>query len=80
MTKVLPNASPCARHTVNRNNTKMSACGAEKGLLQGCARKQVAHALKTPKGEGGAWLIVENFSVSDPLFLRSGPGQGTTFL
>ena len=44
----------------------------------------MAHALKTPtprelsakpfyrKGEGGTWLVVADFLVSDPLFLRSG--------
>ena len=51
--------------------------------MQGHARKQVGHALKTlsypkaiskafyRKGEGRVWLVV-NFLVSDPLFLRSG--------
>ena len=31
-------------------------------------------------GEGGAWLVVAEFLVSDPLFLRSGHGQVTMFL
>ena len=67
--------------------TKTLEFGAEKGLLQGHARRWVSYALKTPKtprklsakpfykkGEGGAWLAVANFLVSDPLFLRSGHG------
>ena len=29
-------------------HTKMSEFGAEKGLLQGCARRWVAYALKSP--------------------------------
>ena len=32
------------------------------------------------KGEGGVWLVVANFLVSDSLFLRSGRGQVMTFL
>lgn len=50
--------------------------GAGKGLLQGHARRQEAHDLKTPaprrlsakfffgKGEGGAWLVAASFLVS----------------
>ena len=44
---VLSNASLCAQCTVRPNNTKTSEFGAEKGLLQGHARRRVAHALKT---------------------------------
>ena len=69
---------------VRPNSTKTLEFGAQKGLLQGPARRWVAHALKTPtprelsakpfyrKGEGGTWLVVADFLVSDPLFLRSG--------
>ena len=32
------------------------------------------------KGEGWAWLVVADFSVSDSLFLRSGHGQVVMFL
>ena len=32
------------------------------------------------KGEGGVWLVVANFLVSDPLFLRSGHRQLMIFL
>ena len=44
---LLSNASPRARHTVRPNNTKTLEFGAQKGLLQGHARRWVAHALKT---------------------------------
>lgn len=56
----------------------------EFGLLQDHARRWVAHTL-TPKllkafikdffkakGKRGAYLVVANFLVSDPLFLKSG--------
>ena len=47
---ILLNESPCAQHTVRPNNTKRLESGAEKGLLQGLARKWVvAHALKIQK-------------------------------
>ena len=52
------------------------AFGTEKGLLQGYARRWVAHALRSTKllktfskdllkakGEGGPWLTVANFLV-----------------
>ena len=49
----LPNASLCAQRTVRPNNTKTAEYGAEKGLLQGHARRRggggVAHAPKNPK-------------------------------
>ena len=32
------------------------------------------------KDEGWTWLVVAEFSVSDPLFLRSGHGQVMMFL
>ena len=32
------------------------------------------------KGEGGAWLVVANFLMSDSSFLRSGHGKVTMFL
>ena len=32
------------------------------------------------KGEGGVWLVVANFLVSDPLFLKSGHNQVMMFL
>ena len=43
---VLLNSSLCAQHPARPNNTKMSEFGAEKILLQGHARKWVAHAAK----------------------------------
>ena len=63
------------------NNSKTSEFGAEKGLLQGHSRRQVAHALKTlshqrlsakpfyRKYEGGTWLVAANFVVLNPLLL-----------
>ena len=73
-------------------NTKTSEFGTEKGLLQ-IHTRSVSHALRTlkllkafskgslkAKGEGGAWLVVTNFLVSDPLFLRSGHDQVAMFL
>ena len=45
---LLPNSSPCAWRTARPNNTETSEFGADKGLLQGPARRRVAHALKTP--------------------------------
>ena len=36
--------------------------------------------LLSRKGEGGAWLFVANFLVSDPLLLKSSHGQVTMFL
>ena len=38
----------CLTHSEAKNNTKTSEFGAEKGLLQGHARRLVAQALKTP--------------------------------
>ena len=38
-----------------RQTNWMSEFGAEKGLLQGHARRQVAHALKNPKLPKGFW-------------------------
>ena len=38
----------CLMHSEVKNNTKTSEFGAEKGLLQGHARRLVAQALKTP--------------------------------
>ena len=32
-------------------------------------------AILKAKGEGGAWLVIATFMVSDPLILRSGHGQ-----
>ena len=46
---MLPNACLCARCTVRPSNTKTSEFGAEKALLQGHARRRVAHALKSPE-------------------------------
>ena len=45
--KLWANASSCAQHTMRPNNTKTSELGAEKGLLQGHARRQVACTQKT---------------------------------
>ena len=82
-TFMLLNASPCGCCTARPNNIKTSELGAEKGLLQVSRRSWVAHALKSPnslkafrkpfprKGEGDAWLVVANISVSDPLLCRS---------
>ena len=69
---VLLNSSLCAQHPARPNNTKMSEFGAEKILLQGHARKWVAHAAKPfyKKGEEEMWLVVANFLVSDPLFFE----------
>ena len=74
-------------------NTKTSEFGTEKGLLQIHIRRRVAHALRTlkllkafskaslkGKGEGGVWLVVTNFLVSDSLFLRSSHDQVAMFL
>ena len=79
--------SPCAQPTARANNTQTLELGTEKGLLQGHARRWVAHALQTPMllkafikallkalVEGGRCLAVTNF-LSEPLFLRSGHGQ-----
>ena len=41
-------ASLCAQCTMRPNNNKKAEFGAEKGLLQGHTRRQVAHASKTP--------------------------------
>lgn len=41
---LLPNALSWAWCTVKPNKTKMSEFGVEKGVLQGRARRQVAHA------------------------------------
>ena len=68
--------------------------GAEKGLLQGQARRWVAHAPENPKvSEGfqqstskgkvreGVRLVVTNFSVSESFVLAAVPvGQLTMFL
>ena len=40
---------PGTQCTVRPRDVKMSELGAEKGLLQGPAKRQVAHALKNPK-------------------------------
>lgn len=40
---LLPNALSWAQCTVKPNNTRTSEFGVEKGLLQGRARRQVAH-------------------------------------
>ena len=45
--KTLP--SPCAQCTVRPNNNKTLEFGTEKGLLQGHARRWVAHVLRAPK-------------------------------
>ena len=45
----LPNASSCAWRTGNPNNTAVSEFEAEKGLLQGQARRWMAHAPRHPK-------------------------------
>ena len=81
-TPVTERQSVCLTHS---DNTKASEFGAEQGLLQG---RWVAHALKglqllesfqqSPfmgKVRGGAWVVVADFLVSDPLFLRLGHGQ-----
>ena len=75
---------------VRSNNTKTLEFGAEKGLLQGHARRWVAHALRSTKllktfikallkakGEGGTWLTVANFLVvrSFALEVRSWSGN-----
>ena len=46
---LLLKANLCAQRTVRPNNTKTSESGAEKGLLQGHARRCMAHASKTLK-------------------------------
>ena len=70
-------------------STKTSEFGTEKGLLQIHTRRRVAHALRTlffskaflkARCEGGAWLVVTNFLVSYPLFLRSAHDQVAMFL
>ena len=43
------NTSLHARCTVRPNNTKTLEFGSERGLLQGHARRWVAHALRIPK-------------------------------
>ena len=45
----LPNASSCAWYTGNPKNTAASESEAEKGLLQGQARRWMAHAPQNPK-------------------------------
>ena len=67
--------------------------GAEKGLLQGYARRQVAYSLKTlnslkafskafyRKGEGGVWLVVASCLVWESFVLAAVQvGQVTMFL
>ena len=39
-------------------HTKTSEFGAEKGLLQGHARRRVAHALKSPELPEGFWQSI----------------------
>ena len=46
---LLPNALSWVQCTVKPNNTKTSEFGVEKGLLQGCARRQVALAPWNPE-------------------------------
>ena len=46
--KLLPNTSSCAQCTMRPNNTKTSEFGAEKGLLQGHARRWLPHAPPKP--------------------------------
>ena len=43
------NASSCAQCTVKPNKLERQKSGEEKGLSQGHARRQVAHALKSPE-------------------------------
>ena len=72
------------------NKTKTLEFGREKGLLQGHARRWVAHALRgtkllktfskdllKAKGKGGTWLTVANFLVvrSFALEVRSWSGN-----
>lgn len=42
--------------------------------------KAFVKALLKAKGERGAWLIVADFLVSNPLFLKSSHGKVRTFL
>ena len=49
ITGSIVNASSCAQCTVKPNKLKRQKSGEEKGLLQGHARRQVSHALKSPE-------------------------------
>ena len=62
-------------------------------FIAGLCKDMVGSCLKKPRtprklsakpfyreGEGGMWLVVANFLVSDPLFLRSGHVLVTMFL
>ena len=49
ITLLLPNTSPCAQCKVRSDNTETQKSGAEKGLFQGHAKRQAAHALKTAR-------------------------------
>ena len=85
---MLPHAGFCVQHAVRPNNTEPSEFGAEKGLLQGHARRRVAHALQTPNSLKGLskvlfksrWEIPRQFSGSDLAFTAgctsSSPSQG----
>ena len=42
--------------------------------------KAFTKALLKAKGEGGAWLVVADFLVSNPLFLMSSHGKVRMFL
>lgn len=70
---------------VRPNNTKTSELRAEKRFTSWPCKKMDGSCLKNPKltklseekpfhrkREGGPWLIVANFLMSDHLFLRSG--------
>ena len=82
----------CLTHN-EAKQTETSEFGAEKGLWQGHARRQVALAHKTPellqqfqqstfKGMvRGAWLVVANFSVLESFVLAAvQAGQVKMFL
>ena len=60
-------------------------CKSHKEMSDSCLKKpQTPQKLSAKpfyrKGEGGVWLVVANFLVSDSLFLRSYHGQVMTFL
>ena len=76
----------CPLHTEAKQYQNIRVWSRER-FIEGHARRQVAPALKPPnsqklsakpyfrKGEGGMCVVVANFLVSDPLFLRSGHGS-----
>ena len=84
--------SPCAWHTVMSVNTKHYSLEQRK-FITGSYKEMGGSCPQTPKvtesfqqvplkakGEGWVWLVVTDFSLSDPLFLRPSHGQVTMFL